>query len=152
LEPQQVWESRAHYLQRVSLFTREQRTVRRERAAAERAVVQLDREIDALRVPSESVGTDLAGAFLAYQQRASTSGERTLLAVTDLQPAGYQSKGRLSLEGVRVSIVHLCGITSYELPAECQAVRNRWQGILHHAGAEVQFYDFTSIAFVHHAL
>lgn len=149
LAPKGIFEAMTHYRARLTVYRKARARVTRQRAAARAVVVRIGRQLDRLHIQVEDVGSDINGAFLKFGDLdTALDGPRSLLVLSDLQPAGPQSSGLPDMRGTAVSIVLYCG-NAQETASRCQATKSFWQHRLVQGHARsVTFEDVSGALFI----
>jgi hypothetical protein len=146
------FEATSHYKARVAAYQKEKAHIRMQRAAAARAVSNIDSRLAHLRFPYEKVASDVTGPFVAFSRFAkSITGPKSLIVLSDFLPAGRQSSGRLDMSGTRVVLVQRCDGRP-ETSSQCQSIPGAWQARLKKAHAKsVATFDVAQYQFVRNA-
>ncbi len=144
------FESYAKYQQDLDAWRREHEVVVAQQQAARADAEALLAKVAAMKLPIDRGGSDIGGCFAKFGDlEPDQSGPRSLVVLSDLERAGYQTSVPLRLANTKVTVVFWCGETRRHSGAKCEAEKQHWTRELLGGGAtSVHFHDASSVPFI----
>ncbi len=143
------FESYAKYQGDLNAWRRERELIVTQRHAARADADALLAKVAAIKLPITRSGSDVAGCFAKFGDlEPDQSGPRSLIVLSDLERAGYQTAVPVRLANTSVTVVFWCG-ARHHTGSKCDGEKERWTRTLLAGGAtSVRFHDSSSVPFI----
>lgn len=144
------FESYAKYQRDRDAWRREHEVIVAQQQAARADADALLAKVAAMKLPITRSGSDIAGCFAKFGDlETDQSGPRSLVVLSDLERAGYQSDAPIRLANTKVTVVFWCGATRQHTGSKCEEVKQHWtQALLRGGATSVHFHDASSVSFI----